>query len=375
DTTGTGYLTTDRRRNTTALVDLNGTITQTTNYHDYGKHTDRNGNPLTQNPHHDRAHTNPFLFGSEYTNPDNQNTQYTPARTYSTDGYWTSRDTYQLHNRFNAFDADPINQTDPTGHMTEAMKKAAKKLKEKLGGGIDVQETQRELDRGAEIYQRNRQIQIEAQDRQRSHNALNGATDPADTATAGDYIREQKSHIFNSGELFIDPKDMFDEQVGNLNSQKIYRNQTGATRDRGLCSQCVMSSHVSMLTGVKNHTLGNAYFGGPGATAFINSGNAIGGPTRIGFGAALEAARTDFNANPNRIAGITQTGSYAISMRLGGNHVTHVAMRPSVDSIYVIDAAQKKYQVYALSQPIPAAANHLYARYGEFQAYYMDIDA
>ncbi|MEU9134114.1 hypothetical protein AB0D08_39620, partial [Kitasatospora sp. NPDC048540] len=66
-------------------------------------------------PHHNRPHTNPIQYGGEYTNPDH--TQYTPARTYNTDGHWTTRDTYQLHNRYNAFDADPINHTDPSGHM------------------------------------------------------------------------------------------------------------------------------------------------------------------------------------------------------------------------------------------------------------------
>ncbi|MER6076493.1 hypothetical protein ABT187_49045, partial [Streptomyces sp. NPDC001817] len=50
-------------------------------------------------------------------------TQYTPARTYTPDGYFTTRDTYQLHNRYQAFDTTPPNGTDPTGHLTEYLKK------------------------------------------------------------------------------------------------------------------------------------------------------------------------------------------------------------------------------------------------------------
>ncbi|MER6076620.1 hypothetical protein ABT187_49880, partial [Streptomyces sp. NPDC001817] len=55
-------------------------------------------------------------YGGEYTNPYDH-TQYTPARTYTPDGYFTTRDTWQLHNRHQAFNTDPINHTDPSGHM------------------------------------------------------------------------------------------------------------------------------------------------------------------------------------------------------------------------------------------------------------------
>ncbi|MER6076503.1 hypothetical protein ABT187_49115, partial [Streptomyces sp. NPDC001817] len=44
-------------------------------------------------------------------------TQYTPARTYTPDGYFTTRDTYQLHNRHQAFGANPIEFIDPSGHV------------------------------------------------------------------------------------------------------------------------------------------------------------------------------------------------------------------------------------------------------------------
>ncbi|MER6076652.1 hypothetical protein ABT187_50080, partial [Streptomyces sp. NPDC001817] len=49
------------------------------------------------------------------TNPYDH-TQYTPARTYTPDGYFTTRDTYQLHNRHQAFNTNPIEYTDPTGN-------------------------------------------------------------------------------------------------------------------------------------------------------------------------------------------------------------------------------------------------------------------
>ncbi|MER6076618.1 hypothetical protein ABT187_49870, partial [Streptomyces sp. NPDC001817] len=46
-------------------------------------------------------------------------TQYTPARTYTPDGYFTTRDTHPTpFNKYQAFDADPINGIDPTGHIT-----------------------------------------------------------------------------------------------------------------------------------------------------------------------------------------------------------------------------------------------------------------
>ncbi|MER6076665.1 hypothetical protein ABT187_50150, partial [Streptomyces sp. NPDC001817] len=92
DTTGTGYLFADRRGNTTALTDHEGRITHAYSYEDYGRPTTHHGLPLTPNPQADRAHTNPIQYGGEYTNPYDH-TQYTPARTYTPDGYFTTRDT------------------------------------------------------------------------------------------------------------------------------------------------------------------------------------------------------------------------------------------------------------------------------------------
>ncbi|MER6076241.1 hypothetical protein ABT187_47500, partial [Streptomyces sp. NPDC001817] len=117
DTAGTGYLMTDRRGNTLALTGSHdATITTAYYYEDYGRPTTHHTTPLTPNPDTDRAHTNPIQYGGEYTNTWDH-TQYTPARTYTTDGYFTTRDTFQLHNRYQAFGTDPTNHTDPTGNV------------------------------------------------------------------------------------------------------------------------------------------------------------------------------------------------------------------------------------------------------------------
>ncbi|MER6076648.1 hypothetical protein ABT187_50050, partial [Streptomyces sp. NPDC001817] len=47
------------------------------------------------------------------------------ARTYTPDGYFTTRDTYQLHNRHQAFGTNPIEHTDPTGHIPASVKRGA----------------------------------------------------------------------------------------------------------------------------------------------------------------------------------------------------------------------------------------------------------
>ncbi|MER6076218.1 hypothetical protein ABT187_47335, partial [Streptomyces sp. NPDC001817] len=115
DRAGTGYLHTDRRGNTLALVDHEGAVTDSYYYEDYGRPATHRGLPLTPDPQADRAHTNPIQYGGEYTNTWDH-TQYTPARTYTPDGYFTTRDTYQLHNRHQAFGTNPIEYIDPTGH-------------------------------------------------------------------------------------------------------------------------------------------------------------------------------------------------------------------------------------------------------------------
>ncbi|MER6075843.1 hypothetical protein ABT187_45265 [Streptomyces sp. NPDC001817] len=124
DTAGTGYLMADRRGNTLALTNHEGTITESYYYEDYGRPTTHHTTPLTPNLNADHAHTNPIQYGGEYTN-NWDHTQYTPARTYTPDGYFTTRDTYQLHNRHQAFNTNPINYTDPTGHIPAAVKRVA----------------------------------------------------------------------------------------------------------------------------------------------------------------------------------------------------------------------------------------------------------
>ncbi|MER6076259.1 hypothetical protein ABT187_47595 [Streptomyces sp. NPDC001817] len=118
DTTGTGYLLVDRRGNTTAHVNHEGRITDAYYYEDYGRPTTHHATPLTPNPAADRAHTNPIQYGGEYTNTWDH-TQYTPARTYTPDGYFTTRDTHPTTlNKYQAYDAEPVNNTDPSGNFT-----------------------------------------------------------------------------------------------------------------------------------------------------------------------------------------------------------------------------------------------------------------
>ncbi|MER6076639.1 hypothetical protein ABT187_49985, partial [Streptomyces sp. NPDC001817] len=58
-------------------------------------------------------------------------TQYTPARTYTPDGYFTTRDTWQLHNRYQAFDTNPAEYTDPSGNKPLTIRTKHQKAQQK----------------------------------------------------------------------------------------------------------------------------------------------------------------------------------------------------------------------------------------------------
>uniref|UniRef100_UPI00131BE3BB RHS repeat-associated core domain-containing protein n=1 Tax=Streptomyces sp. NRRL F-2664 TaxID=1463842 RepID=UPI00131BE3BB len=62
---------------------------------------------------------NPFRFGGEYTNTEN-GTHYTPARLYHPEtGRFTTRDPHPTPlNKYQAFNANPVNGIDPTGNLT-----------------------------------------------------------------------------------------------------------------------------------------------------------------------------------------------------------------------------------------------------------------
>ncbi|MGW2207569.1 RHS repeat domain-containing protein [Streptomyces sp. NPDC001774] len=125
--TGGGYLLHDRHGNTTALTAPGGTVRAAWHYTDYGQTAHHTGLPLTAPaatggaPGAGRggAGVNPFTYAGEYTNPET-GTQYLKARTYNpADGRFTTRDTASLLNRFQAFDANPVGYTDPSGHTAQ----------------------------------------------------------------------------------------------------------------------------------------------------------------------------------------------------------------------------------------------------------------
>ncbi|MFF7183413.1 RHS repeat-associated core domain-containing protein [Streptomyces sp. NPDC008121] len=120
--TGAGYLLTDRHGSTTALASDSGEVRAAWNYTDYGQHTTAPGTPAPAaagTPARSGAAANPFTYAGEYTNPET-GTQYLRARLYDpATARFTQRDPADLHNKFQAFNANPITYTDPTGHTAE----------------------------------------------------------------------------------------------------------------------------------------------------------------------------------------------------------------------------------------------------------------
>ncbi|MFF7183160.1 RHS repeat-associated core domain-containing protein [Streptomyces sp. NPDC008121] len=116
---GTGYLIQDRHGNTTVLTSSHGTPSQAWNYTDYGQAADHTGAPAaTAGPHPSGAARNPFTYAGEYTNPDG--TQYLKARTLDpAQKRFTTADRTPQHNRYQAFSANPITNTDPSGNVSE----------------------------------------------------------------------------------------------------------------------------------------------------------------------------------------------------------------------------------------------------------------
>ncbi|MGW2207192.1 RHS repeat domain-containing protein [Streptomyces sp. NPDC001774] len=115
--TGAGYLLQDRHGSTTALTGGDGTVRAAWNYTDYGQPAGYSGQALPaasrQGPA--GAARNPFTYAGEYTSPDG--TQYLRARIYDTaQGRFTTADPAPRFNRYQAFDANPVNNIDPTGN-------------------------------------------------------------------------------------------------------------------------------------------------------------------------------------------------------------------------------------------------------------------
>ncbi|MER6076544.1 hypothetical protein ABT187_49370, partial [Streptomyces sp. NPDC001817] len=73
-------------------------------------------------------------YGGEYTN-NWDHTQYTPARTYTPDGYFTTRDTHPTpFNKYQAFATNPAEHTDPSGNLTLRTLKRMFSRREEMAG-------------------------------------------------------------------------------------------------------------------------------------------------------------------------------------------------------------------------------------------------
>ena len=99
------------------MIDASGTVTASYAYGDYGQATGANTS-LLPTPAPDpagNAAVNPFGYDDAYTNPST-GTQYLPARSYDpAQGRFLSADAADQFNRYQAFDTNPIVNTDPTG--------------------------------------------------------------------------------------------------------------------------------------------------------------------------------------------------------------------------------------------------------------------
>jgi RHS repeat-associated protein len=117
---GTGYYLTDAHGSVTAMIDNSGQVTASYAYDDYGQ-------PIGASPAllptpaaapAGNAAVSPFGYDDAYTNPST-GTQYLPARSYDpAQGRFLSADAADQFNRYQAFDANPIVNTDPTGQWS-----------------------------------------------------------------------------------------------------------------------------------------------------------------------------------------------------------------------------------------------------------------
>ena len=116
---GTGYYLTDAHGSVIAMVDDHGQVTASYAYADYGQPEGTGPAPLPA-PAADpagNAAVNPFTYDGAYTNPST-GTQYLPDRSYDPgQGRFLSPDAADQFNRYQAFGANPITNTDPTGQL------------------------------------------------------------------------------------------------------------------------------------------------------------------------------------------------------------------------------------------------------------------
>jgi len=114
---GTGYYLLDAHGSVTALAGTTGQVATTYRYGDYGQPDGADPAAPTQ-PAADpagNAAVNPFTYDDSYTDPTT-GIQILPARNYDpAQGRFLSADSADQLNRYLAFDANPIMNTDPTG--------------------------------------------------------------------------------------------------------------------------------------------------------------------------------------------------------------------------------------------------------------------
>jgi RHS repeat-associated protein len=117
---GTGYYLDDAHGSAVATIDDHGQATASYAYGDYGQPDGAGPAPLpvpAANPAGNAA-VNPFTYDGAYTNPPT-GTQYLPDRSYDPgQGRFLSPDAADQFNRYQAFDANPISNTDPTGQLS-----------------------------------------------------------------------------------------------------------------------------------------------------------------------------------------------------------------------------------------------------------------
>ena len=121
--TGAGYLLRDRHSSVTALIDTTGAVTDTYHYSDYGPPAQPNGQSAPSSSPALGGQANPFQYTgatpvSSMTDPTT-GLLLLPARSYDpTQGRFTSRDTANVFNHYQAFSTNPIAVTDTTGHFS-----------------------------------------------------------------------------------------------------------------------------------------------------------------------------------------------------------------------------------------------------------------
>ncbi len=120
--TGVGYYLRDRHTSVTGLVDSTGKVTATYAYNDYGTPARADGRPVNQGQF-DGGRTNPYTYlGASPRGPITEagtgllafaDRSYDPRQ-----GRFTSPDPVDAHNRYQAFNTNPITYLDLSGQMS-----------------------------------------------------------------------------------------------------------------------------------------------------------------------------------------------------------------------------------------------------------------